>query len=265
MSPTPLNTLAQTLKSLHAPGHPLVLTNTYDALTARIIASSPIAPALATASYAIAASAGLSDDALDLSTNLAGIRAIAAVAKESKKPLTADFQDGYGERLEEGVRELIGAGVVGMNLEDYGREKAALYDIDTACERIRSVLRTASDLGVPDFVVNGRTDALLHGGSIADAVERGNAYLAAGATTVFVWGGRERGGISREEVKQLVEAFGGMLNVSLRLDEADEKGGRNLTRQELAEMGVARISVGPGLQAKAMAAFRREAEKVLEG
>ncbi|KAF2492139.1 PEP phosphonomutase-like protein [Lophium mytilinum] len=263
MSSSPLNTLAQTLKSLHRPGDPLMLTNTYDALTTRIIAANPLAPALATASYAIAASAGLEDDALDLPTNLAGIRAIAAVANEFKKPLTADFQDGYGDRLEEGVRELIQAGVVGMNLEDYGREKGALYDIATACGRIKAVLRTAGELGVPDFVVNARTDALLHGGSVADAVERGRAYLAAGATTVFVWGGRARGGIRREEVKQLADAFGGMLNVSLRLDEVDEKGGKNLTRRELGELGVARISVGPGLQAKAMAAFKREAEKVL--
>jgi len=224
-------------------------------------------PALATASFAIAAVAGLHDDELDLSTNLAALRKIAAVATHFDKPLTADFQDGYGNQLESGVRELVGMGVVGMNLEDYARGlregNGGLYSIDVACERIKAVLKTAEELGVPDFVVNARTDALLHGGSIGDAIERGKAYLAAGATTAFVWGGSERGGVSREEVRELAEAFGGMLNVSMRVDEVDEKGGKNLTREELAEIGVARISVGPGLWRKAMEVFEREAGRLL--
>lgn len=61
---------------------------------------------------------------------------------------------------------------------------------------------------MPDFCVNARTDALGHGGSIEESIDREKAYLAAGATTVFVWGGGDRRGVSAEEVKQLVEALG---------------------------------------------------------
>ena len=116
------NTKALTLKSLHSPGNPLILTNIWDAITARAIAPLPTTKALATASYAIAAAAGLEDHDLTLEVNLAAIRAISKVAQEFNLPLTADFQDGFGSRLEEGIRELIRAGVVGINLEDFGRE-----------------------------------------------------------------------------------------------------------------------------------------------
>jgi 2-methylisocitrate lyase-like PEP mutase family enzyme len=59
MSSQPLNTLAQRLKALHAPGKPLVLTNVWDAMSASAIAALPGTKALATASAAIAAASGL--------------------------------------------------------------------------------------------------------------------------------------------------------------------------------------------------------------
>lgn len=146
--------------------------------------------------------------------------------------------------------------MVGVNLEDYDREEG-MMELDVAVKRISRVLEIATERGVDDFVVNARTDILLYNGNISEAIERGKAYLAAGATTVFVWGGAKRGGITREEVRLLSDAFEGRLNVSLRVAEG------NLSVKELVGMGVARISVGPALQYAAMKDLGEVAEKVM--
>jgi len=92
---------------------------------------------------------------------------------------------------------------------------------------------------------------------IEDAIERGTAYLAAGANTVFVWGGSGGRGVSKEEVKRLVDAFTGKLNVKLNLRPGFA------TVKDVSELGVARISVGPELFAKAMNAYQDAANQLL--
>ena len=251
------STLATTFRQYHVPGAPLILTNVYDAVTARAVAKLSATRALATASYAVAQAAGVSDNDLDLEKNLAAVSAIAPVAKETEIPLSVDWQDGYGDRLEEGIEKLLAHGVVGINLEDCDNESDQMIPLKDAAERVQRVLAVAKKHGVDDFVVNARTDALLHGGPISEAITRGKAYLAAGATTVFVWGGSTRGGITKNEVIELTKAFDGRLNVSLKRDPG------NLTVKDLASIGVARISIGPALQFVAVKAFADEAEKLL--
>lgn len=252
------NILAKTFKSLHKPGTPLVLVNVYDAPSANAVASLPSATAIATASYAVAQAAGVEDDDLTHETNLTAAKAIASVASKYQKPVSVDFQDGYGELLEEATASLLQLGIVGVNLEDCNKTTHTMYGVAEAVARIKKVLTVAQSHGVPDFVVNARCDTLIHGGNLSDAITRGQAYLAAGATAVFVWGGTTRGGISRDEVVQLVKAFDGRLNVSKKLVPD------GLTVKELAEIGVARISIGPALQFIAMAKFKEEAEKILQ-
>ncbi|OAL54330.1 PEP phosphonomutase-like protein [Pyrenochaeta sp. DS3sAY3a] len=252
------NDTALAFKALHKPGSPLVLTNVWDAITAKTIASLPTTKALATASFAIAAAAGLADDDLTLDVNLRAAAAIAKVAQAFNLPLTVDFQDGFAEQLEEGVRKVIQLGAVGINLEDFGREKKALYSIAEAQDRIRRVLKVAKEEGVPDFVVNARTDTLYNGGEVDEAIERGKAYLEAGAANVFIWGGPSRKGWSKEEVIKATEALNGKLNVILvRV----VPGG--LSIKELGEIGVARISVGPQLMLKTAGLVGEEASRIL--
>lgn len=250
------NKSAQVLKSFHQRSkQPLILANVYDILSARSVAGLSGLEALATASYAVAEAAGIADNDLTLKHNLAAIKGIAAIAKEFRKPVTVDLQDGYGSELEDGIKSLIELGVAGINLEDYDRATGDLYDIGTAVSRIRCVLDVAAKYNVPDFVVNARCDVLVHGGELEEVLERGKRYIEAGATTVFVWGGSR--GVSRTEVDQLVKAFGGLLNVMLKLS----NGG--LSIQQLAQMGVARISIGPALQFVAMQAIKDEATRLL--
>lgn len=259
---SPQNTLALTLKSLHQPSNPLILANVWDAITARTIGTLPQTKALATASAAIAAAAGLDDDDLTLEVNLRAIAAIAKVAHELNKPLTIDFQDGFGDQLEAGIKQVIELGAVGINLEDLGREVGGLYDIPTAQDRIRRVLKVAKDLGVPDFCINARTDSLWAGQnpSLDEAIERGKAYLDAGAHNVFIWGGPTRKGWSRDDVQRAVRELDGRLNVILvRM----KSGG--LSVAELREIGVARISLGPQVMMRTQEAVREEARAILEG
>lgn len=252
--------LATTFRSLHTPGRPVVLANIYDAASAKAVASLPPTQALATASWAIAAAAGVTDNTLDLETNLAAVRAIASVAKQHSLPLTVDLQDGYGAELERGIEALLACQgvVVGINLEDFDRGRSAFYSIDEAVERIKTVLAVATKAGVEDFVVNARADPLLHSGTLAECVQRGKAYLAAGATTVFVLGGTEgRKSLTSDEVGYLVKELGGMVNVGMKLGEG------NLTARDFADLGVARISMGPELHVAAMKALREEAAKAM--
>jgi 2-methylisocitrate lyase-like PEP mutase family enzyme len=258
MSPASTNQLATTFKALHKPGKPIVFANVYDIISARKVAALPSSKALATASYAVALVNGLEDNDLTLEVNLNTVRGIATIAAQANKPLTVDLQDGYGDQLEYAIQELIKLGVVGINLEDCDKDTGKLMSVETAVSRIKKVLEVAKANGVPDFVVNARSDVLVLGGELEEVIRRGKSYLDAGATTVFVWGGSKRG-VSRKEVEQMVKAFDGRLNVSMRLTPDA------LNTEQLAELGVARISIGPALLFKAMDALAIEADKILGG
>ncbi|RMD39922.1 hypothetical protein DV735_g5204, partial [Chaetothyriales sp. CBS 134920] len=262
-----LNVLAQTLAKLHQPGNPLILANVYDGASARVVASHHPWPtqAIATASYAIAASQGVEDDDLTWEQNRVGIANVVAGMRQAGKwgvvPLSADLQDGYGGEGADGadgvgatIREAIEQlGVVGANLEDYDAKKQVLRTKDEAVARIRAAVAAARAVGVPDFVVNARTDLLGFGGSLADVVDRGRAFLDAGATTVFVWGvGKYT--LTQADVTSLVDAFAGRLAV--------QPGALGIPL--LKQLGVARISVGPAVWRKALAEFDLEAVKVME-
>ncbi|KAF2098964.1 Phosphoenolpyruvate/pyruvate domain-containing protein [Rhizodiscina lignyota] len=256
MASTKLNATAKELKALHKPGSPVVFANVWDILSASTLASIPSCKALATASYAVAREYGLEDDDLDMETNLNGVRGIAKVATEHNKPLSVDFQDGYGDKLEDGFAKLLDLGITGANMEDVDKDTGKQYSVEEAVARIERVLKVVKKMGVPDFALNARCDTLVKGGCMDDVITRGKQYLAAGATTVFVWGGSKRG-VSRAEVERMVKEFDGRLNVSMKLS----PDGLNVA--QLSEIGVARISVGPTLQFTAMAALKSEAEKML--
>ena len=250
--------LATAFRALHVPGKPIIVTNCYDAISAKTIADIPSTRALATASYAIAAAAGSTDDDMTLETNLAAVSGIAKVAKERGLPLTVDFQDGYGDRLEEGIEKLLAHGVVGVNIEDWDKAAQKFIPIETAADRVKRVLTVTKKHGIDEFVVNARADSMLHGESLSDALTRGKAYLAAGATTIFVLGGTNpAGGMSKEEVTEAVRALDGKVNIGFKLDPA------RLSIKELSDLGISRISVGPTLQFVAMKALKEEAEKIL--
>lgn len=156
-----------------------------------------------------------------------------------------DIQDGYApagayDVLAENTKLFIDElGAAGCNLEDSWHQSGKMMDEEEAVKRIKTVLKTARDMGVEDFVLNARSDTFFMGGELDESVRRGKKYLDAGATTVFIFWpkGKE---MVREDVTKVIDSFGGMVNISCRL-------GTELATADLARMGAARVSIGPQL------------------
>lgn len=243
------NELARALKSLHISGDPILLANVWDGASAAAIAAHPSTKAIATASYAVAASQGLDDNQLTLEANLVGIRNVIAGMKKAGKwnilPLTADLREGYDDPAEV-ARRVTELGVVGCNIEDFIDKERRLRSPEEASERIRTMMQAAAEAGVPDFVVNARTDVLGHGGSIQDVIARGKKYLEAGASTIFVC--VLKSALQANEVQQMVQALDGRLAVQPGV----------LGVEKMKELGVSRISVGPALWRKSMSVLEGE-------
>ncbi|KIK69934.1 hypothetical protein GYMLUDRAFT_34337 [Collybiopsis luxurians FD-317 M1] len=253
------NEIAKYFQGLHKPGDALILCNAHDGGTAQIIAEHPHIKAIASASYAVATVQGVADEELSPERNLYGIKPIVAAGNASKKPVTVDIRDGYGDRLEEVIAAIIKLGVVGCNLEDFNDETKSLYTVEEAAARIKRAMKVASDLGVPNFVINARTDVLFikPNATVADAVERGKAYIAAGATCLFVWGGAgAQRGVHDDEIKTLVKELNGMVSVLY----STQPGKLSLTA--IKSIGVCRASMGPFPYYEVLAAYKKLADSV---
>ncbi|MFG2909648.1 isocitrate lyase/phosphoenolpyruvate mutase family protein [Kitasatospora sp. NPDC048286] len=235
------------LRELHRPGEPLVLANAWDVPSARLVAGTG-ARAVATASASVSWSLGSADGGgADREQVLART---AQIVRAVDLPVTADLEGGYADSaagVGETVAGLLATGAVGVNLEDEGRP------LEEAAERIAAARAAADAAGVPLFV-NARTDVFLRGigapeGRLDEAVRRLRAYVAAGADGVFAPGVSDP-----ETIAALVGAVPAPLNVLA--------GPGAPAVAELAKLGVARISLGPGLAEVAYAAVRRAAEEV---
>ncbi|MCW2853878.1 MAG: isocitrate lyase/phosphoenolpyruvate mutase family protein [Nocardioides sp.] len=177
---------------------------------------------------------------------------VARIVAATSLPVSADLEGGYGNAPET-IRKAIGVGVVGANLEDQMKPLAE------AAAQVEAVMAAAAAEGVPDFVLNARTDAFVKAGDrdpaevLADAIERGRAFLDAGAPVVFV-----PGRLSEEQVVALVDALGPQ-----RLTLIGIPGLPSLARLE--ELGVARVSYGPMSQNVALTALAQLVEAVQAG
>ncbi len=236
-----LQARAAALRELHRPGTPLLLPNAWDAASARLVAAR--FPAVATSSAAVASSLGHKDGQAAPAGEM--IAAAARIAAAVDVPVTVDAEAGYGLPPAELVRRLVEAGTAGCNLEDTDHEHGGLADAGAQCDLLAAVRAAATEAGVP-LVVNARVDVFLQADQGQDAspavidaaIWRGRRYLAAGADCVY-----PIMAAGDEVIGKLAEAFGGRVNVLYR------PGAPGLGR--LAELGVARISLGSGLHATA--------------
>ncbi|PPK95342.1 2-methylisocitrate lyase-like PEP mutase family enzyme [Kineococcus xinjiangensis] len=245
---TPQEKAAELLR-LHTDPELLVLVNVWDVASATTVAALPGTRALATASHSIAATFGYPDgEQIPLETMLDMVGRIAAAVEQ---PVSADLEAGYGDAGET-VRRAIGVGVVGANIED------RMAPLEQAVAAVRAVVAAGEAEGVP-FVLNARTDAFLLAGEepldvlVAEAVERGRAFLDAGAACVFV-----PGRLDEDTVARLVEGIG-----ERRVSVVGVPGTPPPSR--LAALGVARVSYGPWPQRVALTALAEAGESILAG
>ncbi len=245
-----VNDRASRLLELHRDAKLLTVVNIWDVISAKVVAAIPGTEALATASHSIAASRGYEDgENIPVDEMIEEVRRIVVA---TDLPVTADLEGGYGNAPET-IRKAIGAGAVGANIEDQMKPLAE------AAAQVEAIMKAAAAEGVPDFVLNARTDAFARAGSrprdevLADAVARGKAFLDAGAPVVFV-----PAVLTEDEVSTLVDAFGPQ-----RLTMIGIPG--NPSQERLTQLGVARISFGPLSQRVALTALASLVESVHSG
>lgn len=246
---------AHRLRNLHVKGDPLLLFNIWDPGSARAIQKAG-AKVLATGSWAVAAAHGYEDgESLPFDLVLGNLERI---IRHTHLPVTIDIEGGYGRtpaQLRDNIRKVIEAGAVGVNFEDQVIGTDELYSISKQIDRIRAVREAAEQASIPIFI-NARTDLFFKSGSgqsdelLDDALQRVAAYTKAGADGCFVPGLR-----NARLIERLCKESPIPVNIMIMPDTP--------TPAQLAGLGVARISYGPGPYCKAMDAVKTECAEVL--
>jgi 2-methylisocitrate lyase-like PEP mutase family enzyme len=243
-------------RRLHESGC-FVLPNPWDVGTARYLRHLGF-QALATTSSGFAFGRGLPD--MDWAVPRDAMLAhIAEIVGATDLPVNADYESGYAhepEGVAENVRRCIETGVAGLSIEDATGDRAApLYDLDRAVDRIRAA-RRAVDAAGGDVVLTARAECFLvgHADPLREAIRRLQAYAEAGADCLYAPGPR-----TREDIRAIVQAVAPKpVNILV-------SGPIGLTVQDLADLGVRRISLGSGLARAAWGGFMRAAEGLAQG
>jgi 2-methylisocitrate lyase-like PEP mutase family enzyme len=244
---------AQRFRALHDRSRVLLLPNAWDAGSARVFADLGF-DAIATTSGGVAWSLGYADgEHAPLAEVTAAIRRIVRVVS---LPVTVDFEAGYGESpaaVAAGVRAVIDAGAVGINLED-GIRHERMREVDDAAQRIAVAREAAREAGVP-IVVNARIDSwiIASDGGVDERVEetlrRARAYLAAGADCIYPIALADPDAIAR-----VCSALDAPVNIGARAGLPDVA--------ELGRLGVARISTATRLASLALSSAREAARQM---
>ncbi len=242
----------RTFRAQHASGC-FVIPNPWDLGSARFLESLGF-KALATTSSGFAWSRARGDGRVDRDAMLAHLHEMTAA---TDLPVNADFEGGYARDpagVAENVRLAIGTGVAGLSIEDATWDASApLYSIDAAVERMRAA-RRAIDASGGDTLLVGRAECFLFGRpEINETIARLTAYSNAGADCLYAPGIR-----SREHIVAVVEAVAPK-PVNVLIGWASEFG-----VDDLAALGVRRISVGGALARTAWAGFMRAARTIAE-
>ena len=239
-------------RELHQSGC-FVLPNPWDVGSATALARLGF-KALATTSSGVAWSNGRADGQLSRAEVLAHFR---AMVEASALPLNADFESGFAVTpagVAESVRMAVATGVAGLSIEDStGDADAPLRDLPDAVARMRAA-RAAIDETGGDTILVGRAENFFVGRpDLDDAIRRLRAYAEAGADCLYAPGVR-----TREQISALVAAVAPK-PVNVLIGWASD-----LSVQDLAELGVRRISVGGALARSAWGGFMQAALSIAE-
>jgi 2-methylisocitrate lyase-like PEP mutase family enzyme len=241
----------RTFRKLHEAGC-FVIPNPWNVGTARYLQGLGF-KALATTSSGFAHAQGLPDGAVPLDAMLAHFREIAEAADV---PVNADFEGGFADEPEgvaKNVRRCIDTGVAGLSIEDStGDDTNPLYDFDLAVARVRAA-RAAIDQAGGEVVFTARSEGFIRGRpDMEETIRRLKAFAEAGADCLYAPGIR-----SREQITAVVNATAPLpFNLLMSTNV--------LTVQEIADLGVRRISVGGTLARVAMNAFIRSAREIAD-
>jgi 2-methylisocitrate lyase-like PEP mutase family enzyme len=239
-----------TFKRLHESGC-FIIPNAYDVGTAKALEYIGF-KAIASTSAGFAWSIGKSDNKVSLDELCDHL---SSLCSSVEVPVNADFEGGFArdpDGVGKNVERALATGLAGLSIEDYtGDEGAPIYPHTLAVERIKAA-RAAIDSKTGDVILVGRCEALLHGaGDLKFVIERLQAYADAGADCLFA-----PGLASREDIATVVKAVAPK-PVTI-INTAPDK-----TLDDIASLGVRRISVGGGLARVAWSGFMRAAKDMV--
>jgi 2-methylisocitrate lyase-like PEP mutase family enzyme len=245
-------------RALHERGC-FVIPNPWDVGSARYLQHLGF-PALATTSAGYAFSQGLPDSSADFELSRdRNLDYIADITAGVDLPVNADFMSGYGrspEEVGESVTHCVSTGVAGLSIEDStGDPSAPLYDLSEAIERIRAA-REAIDREGLDVLLTARAECFHvgHPDAFRESLRRLQAYAAAGADVLFAPGVQKP-----DEIRELVAAGAPRpFNLLVVRD-------IGMTVDEIAALGVRRISVGGALALAAWTGFINAARTLQSG
>jgi 2-methylisocitrate lyase-like PEP mutase family enzyme len=240
-------------RALHERTGAFVIPNPWNAGTARILTALGF-EALATTSAGYAFAVGRRDSSSDLTRD--GILANAKeIVEATELPVSADLQDGFGrspEMCAETIRLASEVGLAGGSIEDAtGDPNDPIYEFQLAVERVAVAAKTAHDC---HFLLTARAENFLHGRlDLADTIRRLQSFAEAGADVLYA-----PGLPSLAAIREVCAAVKKPVNVVMGLK------GATFSVDELAAVGVKRISVGGSLARAALGAFVRAAREMKE-
>ncbi|MGA2187920.1 MAG: isocitrate lyase/phosphoenolpyruvate mutase family protein [Steroidobacteraceae bacterium] len=242
----------RTFQQLHVDGC-FVLPNPWDAGSALYLQSLGF-KALATTSSGFAWSQGRADGRIARDQILLHMESLVAA---TDVPINADFQNGFGRdaaQVAESVGLAVRTGVAGLSIEDStGEAERPLFGIADATDRIRGARRAIDEAG-GDAMLVGRAECFLVGRpDLGETIARLKAYSAAGADCLYAPGVR-----TREDIAAVVAAVAPK-PVNVLIGSAT-----SMTLQDLATLGVRRVSVGGALARAAWGGLMRAARLIAE-
>ena len=222
---------AERFRALHQGEIPLLMPNAWDAGSAKLLASLGF-DAIATTSSGFAATLGRHDGEAQLEEVLEHCRLLVTAVD---LPVSADFENGFAASPTEvatNVARAAATGLAGCSIEDFARrDDKPIYEAALAAERVAAAADAAHN-GAARVVLTARAENYLHGRpDLADTIERLQRYQAAGADVLFA-----PGISSAADIGRIIAAVD--LPVSVLANPATP------TIAEMAELGVARVSVG---------------------
>lgn len=245
MSDMSIEDVRATFRALHVPGTPLVMPNAWDAGSAKLFASLGFR-AVATTSSGFAATLGRPDGGVSREEAIAHTAALAAA---TPLPVNADLEDGFADDaagVAATITAVAEAGAAGASIEDYDR--TGIHPLGAAAERVAAAVEAARPHGL---VITGRAENLIRGvRDLDDTITRLQAYQQAGADVLYA-----PGLFTIPDVRAVVSSVDRPVNVLLLA------GGPSVP--ELAEAGVARVSVGGALAWVSWGAVAQAAQELL--
>jgi 2-methylisocitrate lyase-like PEP mutase family enzyme len=238
-------------KALHERPGAFVIPNPWNAGTARILTSLGY-DALATTSAGYAFAVGRRDSSAGLTRDEI-LQNAKEIVDATDLPVSADLEDGFGRAPEicaATIRLAAEIGLVGGSIEDAtGNAKDPIYEFNLAVERVEAAVQAARKHKI---VLTARAENFLHGRpDLDDTIRRLKAFAQVGADVIYA-----PGLPSLEAIREVCASVPKPVNVVMGLQ------GVAWSVEELAAMGVKRVSVGGSFARAALGGFVRAAREV---